>query len=166
MVKEFILLSLTFLLLVYIFANKDNPYIPLARREQPYQSKRQIINWFGFKGPMFVEGFADFLPPQMSPDPYYNDCNQLGFDKCKVNPLTSEISWRNQYYNYPYRMKGPTCNDLGNFAQTTNNNLDSPNHLKCVMNGRWGLETCRDEDRISPACYQQKYNVCGRRLTQ
>ena len=47
----------TKLFLTYLFATHDSPYIPIRKREQPYKSKRKLINFYAWRGPMFVEDF-------------------------------------------------------------------------------------------------------------
>lgn len=188
--KEFVLLFVTFLFMVYLFANKDNLYVPIDRRPQPYQTKRKIINWFAWKGPMFVEDFignGDFIGNRenfnnhmLPSDPKscsgkralcnkdkewlcdHHDCNKVSMESCRVPSLTSEHAWRNEYHNSSYWMRGPNpiTGDLGNYKQTTNNNLDTPNQLKCAGLGRWDMETCSPKSRVSPVCYKLNYNQC------
>ena len=55
--KEIILLIAVMTLLIYLFATKDNPYVPINEREKPWRSKRRVINYYGWKGPMFIEDF-------------------------------------------------------------------------------------------------------------
>lgn len=46
-------------LVVYMFANADNEYVRLRDRPKPWVPKRQSINYYAWKGPMFVEDFTD-----------------------------------------------------------------------------------------------------------
>lgn len=54
-----LLLLLTFALLMYLFATKDNPFIPQKLTPSKPPSKQGVINWFAWRGPMFVEDFGD-----------------------------------------------------------------------------------------------------------
>ena len=126
---------------------------------------------------MFVEGFGNHMLPS---DPRscaanahacnsqkewvadHKACQEQAMKSCRVPSLTSEHSWRNEYQNCSYWMRGPNPlhGDLGNYAQCTNNNLDTPNQLKCVVNGRWDMDTCPQVDRVSPVCFKWNYNQC------
>lgn len=57
--KEVYLLVAVILFVVYIFATNDDPYIPIAKREKKIGSKRKIINWYSWRGPMFIEDFTN-----------------------------------------------------------------------------------------------------------
>ena len=85
---------------------------------------------------------------------------------CRVPPLTSELSWKNEYWNSTYKMRGPNerTGDPGNYKQTTNNNLDNPNHLKCVNQGRWDGDTCSPTNLVSNVCYKKHLDQCMRKL--
>lgn len=220
----FLLLLLLFALLIYLFATKDNPFIPNSLKPRAITSKQEVINWWGFRGPMFTEDFAntnnsgDFgdigtknytetsslmnyptnetsepgletgienfgsylLNPNQvySNDPYNDEqtllssdnnkyakdqkqCHLEAYGKCRsTNQATSERKYENEFWNCSYKMKGPKGNDLGNFKQCTNNNLNTPNQLKCASLGRWDFDTCNPEDRVSHVCYKRNYDKC------
>jgi hypothetical protein len=88
--KEVYLLVCAILFVVYIFATKDNPYVPIRKREKPLGSKREIINWYAWKGPMFIEDFegknstkegcCNDTNPILSDDP-----TNIDFECCKEN---------------------------------------------------------------------------------
>jgi len=56
-VAETVLLIFTSALLIYLFATKDNPYVPIKDRPVEWKSNRKVINYYGWKGPMFIEDF-------------------------------------------------------------------------------------------------------------
>ena len=90
--KEIILIIAVSALLIYLFATKDNPYVPINERPKPWKSKRRVINYYGWKGPMFIEDFD-------------GGCNP----KCVSNTLEQEnplmenvpVSRPNPYINSP-----------------------------------------------------------------
>lgn len=224
-VKEIVLLLAVSGLLLYLLATKDNEYIPIRDRPQSLVTRRNVINYYGWKGPMFIDDFAggiggvgdkcgisagcdatndgpngcsgdpdnplQELVPVSRPNPYLNSpgsppctipkyntgndkmkyCHRVAKDKCRVNTLTSEEDWYNEYWNSTYRMTGPSdqgslcrppnwrVGDPGNFRQATNNNLDAPNNLKCQARSRY-KDYCHPRDKVSPACYAQTLNEC------
>lgn len=169
-------------LLVYLFATRDNDYIPIADRPQDLESKRQSINYYGWRGPMFVEDFTNFsgannpkeqLVPVVrcgvTPDgkddcdiPKYNrnvpgmlDRHQQASEQCQLpDTLTSEESWRNEYHNSVYRLGGPD-----GYRQVTNNNLSAPNNLKAAQMKSVMGDWFDPKDKISPWCYAQSFSV-------
>lgn len=56
----FILLFGLFGLIIYLLATNDDPFIPSRLIPKKEKAKSGIINWYAWKGPMFVEGFNDF----------------------------------------------------------------------------------------------------------
>jgi len=46
-------------LLVYLFANADNEYVFIKDRPKEWVPKRKSINYYAWRGPMFVEDFAN-----------------------------------------------------------------------------------------------------------
>lgn len=180
--KEVYLLVSVILLLAYLFATHDSPYIPIRKRPKPIGSKRQIINWYAWRGPMFVEDFEN--PTNLPSDPSsckgnayqaekrkkyrkdYEDCNRFAMSWCRVPPLTSQQSWEQEYHNCSYWMRGPNelTGDPGNFKQCTNNNLDNPNHLKFVNQGRWDGDTTHPTSMASNVCYKRNLDQCMRKL--
>jgi len=224
-VTVFLLLLAVFLLMVYLFATKDNPFIPNILKVRDTTSKQDVINWWGWRGPMFTEDFAvtsttadndfgdigvkngagvlsnlmnytesdqrdttrnnePFVPSesdtfQLALDgfgkpvtehlsdaaiKYANDkrqCHLESYGKCgNSNQATSERKYKNEFWNCSYRMKAPKGNDLGNFKQCTNNNLRSPNQLKCASLGRWDFDTCEPSDQVSHVCYDRNFKKC------
>lgn len=211
--KEIILVILTSALLIYLFSTKDNPYVPINERPKPWKSKRRVINYYGWKGPMFIEDFDgnsgncatpvdgewaqdpenpyNETVPVSRPNPYINSpgspgcvvpkyntnnkmmkyCHRAARDKCRTRTLTSEQDWRNEYHNSTYKMTGPSdkgslcrgpnwrLGDPGNFRQATNNNLDSPNNLKCQARST-NKDFCHPRDKVSPVCYAENLNAC------
>ena len=103
--KEVYLLLSAILFIVYIFATKDNPYIPIAKRPKPLGSKREIINWYAWKGPMFIEDFkgqsseSEAISPEQQPSLKECDncpnkpfvCSHKG-SKCSVNFVAPTLS--------------------------------------------------------------------------
>jgi hypothetical protein len=211
-VKEILLLLAVTTLLIYLLTIKDNEYVPIADRPQPLVTRRNVINYYGWKGPMFIDDFngaingdgndcnersgdpdnpLNELVPVSRPNPYLNSpgstpctipkyntgndkmkyCHRVAQDKCRVNTLTSEQDWYNEYWNSTYRMTGPSdqgslcrppnwrLGDPGNFRQATNNNLDAPNNLKCQARSIF-KDYCHPRDKVSPACYAQTLNEC------
>ena len=180
--------------------------------------KKRVINYYGWKGPMFIEDFngsptdggcdpkcAQTLEqenplmenvPVSRPNPYINTpgskacvvpkyntgndvmkyCHRAAANKCRQRTLTSAEDWANEYHNDTYKMTGPSdqgslcrppnwrLGDPGNFRQSTNNNLDAPNNLKCggaegSARGR-NKEFCAPKDKVSPVCYARNLNEC------
>lgn len=177
--KEVWLLISVIMLLAYLFATHDAPYIPLRKREQPLGTKRKIINWYAWRGPMFVEDFENptALPSDAKSckgvdhqsfqrekrDRDFADCHKYAMSHCRTPSFTSEQSYRNEYWNCAYWMRGPNeiTGDAGNYKQCTNNNLDSPNQLAC-KNNRWDGDTCNPKKRVSPVCYKRNLDQCMR----
>ena len=172
-----------FALIVYLFANADNEYIFLRDRPQPWEPKRKSINYYAWRGPMFVEDFQDFEgennPKQeIVPTcgsctiPKYNHnganaceetaCHRWARDQCRIRTQTAEDGWRHEYWNSTYRMRPPTKNDPGNFAQVTNNNLDAPNNLVSAQMRSWMGDWFDPRDKVSPWCYANNLKDCRR----
>ena len=63
-----LLLVLTFFMLIYLFATKDQPFAPVKNTDT--KSKQDVINWFAWRGPMFVEDFngSPFIPLEDAED--------------------------------------------------------------------------------------------------
>jgi hypothetical protein len=207
-VKEIVLLLAVSSLLIYLIATKDNEYIPIADRPKPEVIRRNVINYWGWKGPMFIDDFNGEIGecnncnvdpdnpyqenvPVSRPNPYLNPshskgcvvpkyntgnekmkyCHRAARDKCRVNTLTSEEDWYNEYWNSTYKMTGPSdqgslcrppnwkLGDPGNYRQATNNNLDAPNNLKCQARSRY-KDYCHPRDKVSPKCYAKTLNEC------
>lgn len=212
---ETLLLIAVSALIIYLFATKDNPYVPIKDRPEPWTSKRKVINYYGWKGPMFTEDFKGGNEcdsecvqtleqenplkenvPVSRPNPYLNTpgsepcvvprfnpknkimqyCHRAAADRCRQRTLTSAEDWANEYHNDTYKMTGTSdqgglCRppnwrfgDPGNYRQSTNNNLDAPNNLKCggaegSARGR-NKEFCAPKDKISPVCYVRNLNEC------
>lgn len=168
--KEIILLIAVVILIVYLFATKDNPYVPINERVTPWKSKRRVINYHGWKGPMFIEDFTN-----TDNSPKYNKskemCHRFAKNKCITPTLTSEQDWYNEYWNSTYKMTGPSdqgslCRgpnwkkgDPGNYRQVTNNNLDPSNNLKCQARST-NKDFCHPCDKVSPKCYVHTLNKC------
>ena len=88
--KEVYLLLSAIAFVVYIFATRDDPYIPIRKREKPLKSERQIINWYAWRGPMFIEDFAgdntkDNTPPCGS-------CPNKQFP-CSISPTNCGVNF-------------------------------------------------------------------------
>lgn len=170
------------LLVLYMFATKDNPYIRIRDRPQPILSKRKVINWYAWRGPFFMEDFTgdgltddlynkkrELVPTNKKCTiPKYNSkngpaikCHQRAKALCKVGDLNSEDWWRNEYQNCSYKMRGPNwaTGDWGNYRQCTNNNLSEPKNLQCQCQGRT-CETCNPIQRLSQVCYVKQYRDC------
>lgn len=117
--KEIILIIGVMCLIVYLFATKDNPYIPINERPQPVKSKKSVINYYGWKGPMFVEDFnGNAKPcckqtleqenplmenvPVSRPNPYLNPPNSEPCDVPKYNN-------NNEVMKYCHRAAANKC---------------------------------------------------------
>ena len=168
------LVTLFSVLIVYMFATKDSPYVPINERPIPDEPKRKSINKYAWRGPMFVEEFGTFsgvnnpkeevVPtPSKCEIPKYNasvpgvrGCHEEALGHCMIGPMTAEGSWRHEYHNAPYKLG--QCNA---FDQVTNNNLSAPNNLKSaqlkgVMGDWFGC------DKVSPWCYATHMNKCAK----
>jgi len=158
--KEIILVIITSALLIYLFATKDNPYVPINERPKPWKSKRRVINYYGWKGPMFIEDFSNFTTdnpynetvPVSRPNPYINPhdssgcvvpkyntnnevmkyCHRAARDKCRTPTLTSEQDWYNEYHNSTYKMTGPS--DKGSLCRSPNWRLGDPGNFRQATN--------------------------------
>lgn len=56
--KEVYLLVVVIFLIAYIFSTHDDPYIPIRNRKVEAPTKRKIISWHSWRGPMFIEDFG------------------------------------------------------------------------------------------------------------
>lgn len=228
---EILLLIVVSALVIYLIVTQE--YVPIRERPQRKTFGRDVINYYGWKGPFFIDDFAKFesdakaavderraiplgqvetfgnffgpnnpldeIVPVQRPNPYllrsskdecapkdacvfpkYNTnnekvkkCHALSKKMCMVPTYNSEDSWRNEYWNSIYKMRGPSgadgsveCRspdwskgDAGNYLQMTNNNLDISNNLKCQSRGR-DMDYCACEDKVSPVCYAMKMSEC------
>jgi hypothetical protein len=123
----FFLLTLLAALLIYLYATPN--YVEAPSEITP--SARESINYYGFRGPMFLENFK------------VDDIKG-----CQIPTLTAEGSWRNEYHNAVYRLGGPDA-----FRQVTNNNLSAPNNLKAAQMKSVMGDYFDPADKISPWCY-------------
>lgn len=164
------------LLMVYLFATNDNQYVMIADRPKPWESQRQSINNYAWRGPMFVEDFRNFTGDnnplnEVTPTgacckvPKYNknvdgalECNELALNSCRIPTLTAEESWRNEYHNSPYNL---SRNPKKNFSQITNNNLSAANNLKSAQMRSVMGDWFDPKDKISPWCYAETYDNCS-----
>lgn len=175
-----ILVVLLVCLVVYMFATADNQYVFLKDRPKPWESKRQSINYYAWRGPMFVEDFRNFESGPNNPKdeivptchsceiPKYNatvpkakKCHRYAMNQCRVRSQTAEKGWRHEYWNSPHKMTEPSVlGGPGNFAQVTNNNLDVPNNLPSAQMRSWMGDWFNDCDKVSPWCYAETYKQC------
>jgi hypothetical protein len=58
--KEVLLLITASAFLIYLFATQDGEYVPIAERPQRQTFGRNVINYYGWKGPFFIDDFAEF----------------------------------------------------------------------------------------------------------
>lgn len=157
--KEIILLIAVITLIIYLFATKDYPYVPIKDRINGggyQQSKRRVINYYGWKGPMFIEDFTSENPyqetvPVSRPNPYltpheskgctvpkYNKsdkmkyCHRAAKNKCRVPTLTSEQDWYNEYWNSTYMMTGPS--DEGSLCKGPQWSIGDPGNYRQATN--------------------------------
>lgn len=134
-IYEILLLSVVCALIVYLLATKDDVFVRARDMPKPDKSKKLVINYYGWKGPMFVEDFTNFtcdnpnqeVVPVDRPNPYlgnnkddkcdvpkYNKsrkfkyCHKASMDKCRVPTLTAEQDWYNEYWNSTYLMMPPS----------------------------------------------------------
>lgn len=167
------------LLMVYLFATNDNQYVMLADRPKPWESKRQSINYYAWKGPMFVEDFGNFRGEnnplnEVTPTgaccdiPKYNknvagalECNEYALGSCRIPTQTAEESWRNEYHNSPYNL---SRNPKKNYNQITNNNLSAANNLKSAQMRSIMGDWFDPKDKVSPWCYAEMYGHCSSNL--
>ncbi len=109
-------------LMIYMFATADNPYIFLRDRPQPWESKRKSINYYAWRGPMFVEDFRNFEGDNNPMDeivpschccqiPHYNmtvpkskQCHTFARNQCRVRTQTAEKGWKHEYWNSAHRI--------------------------------------------------------------
>lgn len=223
--KEFLLLIVASALVIYLTVTQSQEYVPIAERPKRKTFSRNVINYYGWRGPFFLDDFAKYendamdlidqkratplgkesfqdfcgdnnplneVVPVKRPNPYldkccggekcvvpkYNRnnpkmsrCHAIAKEKCRVPTYNAEHGWRNEYWNSTYKMTGPSdegslckppnwrAGDPGNYRQATNNNLDSPNNLKCQARGR-DMDYCRPRDKVSPVCYTTILNDC------
>jgi len=178
--KSTVLLIAVSALVIYLFATKDTVYVPLREKPQPTKSKKNVINYYAWKGPFFTEDFQNFQPPnnrlnELVPTgktcceiPKYNmhnedvkECHRYASDYCRIPSLTAENCWRNEWWNCTYRMRppNPKTGDPGNYAQCTNNNLDTPNNLKSQCHPYF-MDYSHPRDKISPKCYANTMKAC------
>lgn len=177
-----VLLIAVGLLVIYLFSRRDaGDYVNIADRPKDWEPKRQSINYYGFRGPFFVEDFSNFnaqnnpkqdiAPTCMDSNcqgckecdiPKYNkhtvgvlECHRNVSDCCRVDTLTAEQSWRNEYHNSSYRLGGPHGYD-----QVVNNNLSAPNNLKAAQMKSVMGDWFDPKDKISPWCYAESMKPC------
>lgn len=243
--KEILILIAASALVIYLTVTQDGEYVPIKERPKRKTFARNVINYYGWRGPFFIDDFAKFendamevidkrkavplgfeetnfrepetfqgetqgetqenftafcgpenpfneVVPVRRPNPYLDDCkdgkpcsvpkyNRNNQDykkchsfakwKCRVPTYNAEHGWRNEYWNSTYKMTGPSdegslcrppnwrAGDPGNYRQSTNNNLDAPNNLKCQARSRY-MDYCRPQDKVSPVCYATVLNDC------
>lgn len=75
----FVLLVAVFALLLYLFATKDSPFVPYALQPKKEKTKSGVINWYAWRGPMFVEDFNDFGDIGNKPGNYSTGMPYEGF---------------------------------------------------------------------------------------
>jgi hypothetical protein len=178
-----VLMVVTIALMVYLFATTDNQYVFIKDRPVPWESKRQSINYYAWRGPMFAEEFRNFegannpkdelvptchsceIPKYNSAVPKSKSCHTAARNQCRVRTQTAEEGWRHEYSNSPYKIHGLFGADRklggpGNFAQVSNNNLDAPNNLTSVQMRSWMGDWFDDRDKTSPWCYTETYKQC------
>lgn len=165
-------------LMVYMFATADNQYIFLRDRPTPWESKRQSINYYAWRGPMFTEDFGNFegannpkeelvpschvceIPKYNATMPGVKQCHRLAMNQCRVRTQTAEQGWKHEYWNSPHRIHPNLPGSPDNFAQVTNNNLDAPNNLPSAQMRSWMGDWFDDCDKVSPWCYATTYKQC------
>ena len=224
-VYEIIVIGVVCSLLIYLLATKDDNWVPMRERPTETKSKKSVINYHAWRGPMFIEdftteGFTNFTTEGFNnfttdnpneenvpvlhtitekthslsdiQDQYLGDiaglelrndpnrtkqlekklkCHRKAMGECRTDTLTAEEDWRNEHWNSPYWMRGPSdkgdlChapdwrkNDPGNFKQATNNNLDAPNNLTCQARSIM-KDYCDPVDKVSPHCYKKTFDHC------
>lgn len=211
-VYEIIIIGIVSSFLIYLLATKDDNWVPFRERPSETKSKKSVINYHAWRGPMFIEDFTNFTSdnpneenvPVLHPitettqssydiqDQYLGDivglelqkdpnrtkqlekklkCHRKAMGQCRTDTLTAEEDWRNEHWNSPYWMRGPSdkgdlChapnwrkNDPGNFKQATNNNLDTPNNLTCQARSIM-KDYCDPVDKVLPHCYKKTFDQC------
>lgn len=186
-VQEIIIIALVCALIIWLLITKDDNWVPLSQRPQEKKSKKSVINYYAWKGPMFVEDFTNFtcdnpnkeivpvsrniIKQQNITKEQQQKCHEVAMNNCNVDTLTAEQDWREEYWNSTYKMTGPSdkgdlCRkpdwskgDPGNFLQATNNNLDAPNNLTCQARSI-NKDYCDTRDKVSPYCYKKTYEKC------
>lgn len=138
MLSPNVALALTAAVVVYLFATADAPYA--WKRDEPadWRAKRQSINYYAWRGPMFTEDFAGATGIPKTE----------GARGCVVPVQTSEEGWRHEYHNCAYRLGRPD-----GYRQCTNNNRCPPNDLKSVQMRSVMGDWFDPRDRISPWCH-------------
>lgn len=80
----FLLLFSLFTLIIYLLATNDDPFIPSRLIPKKAKTKSGIINWYAWRGPMFVEDFNDFGDIGYKPGNYASGSPYEGFT-CQDN---------------------------------------------------------------------------------
>lgn len=58
--KEILLLIAVSALIIYLTVTQDGEYVPLNERPKRKTFSRNVINYYGWKGPFFIDDFAKF----------------------------------------------------------------------------------------------------------
>ena len=178
--KEIVLLLCVSGLVIYLLATKDNEYIPIKEREPEWKSNRNVINYWGWRGPMFIDDFTNFTTdnpyrenvPVSRPNPYLvesipsgtvpmfdsdNDakrkCHRMAKAKCVTDVLTSENDFRNEYHNSTYWMRGPS--DKGSLCHKPDWSVGDPGNFRQATNNNLDAPnnlTCQGRSVMGDYC--------------
>ena len=159
--KEVYLLLSAIAFVVYIFATRDDPYIPIRKREKPLKSKREIINWYAWRGPMFIE---DFEGSKGSNDK--NKINTPSCGSCPNKQFPCSIAPTNCGVNFvtPILSDNPMNLPSDPVACCQENELKRQKHAKdfAVCN-RKAMNFCRTPpaEETSQQSWSNKYFNCS-----
>jgi hypothetical protein len=172
--KEILLLICASALVLYLLATKDNEYIPIKEREPEWKSNRNVINYWGWRGPMFIDDFQNFTTdntyqetvPVSRPNPYIGvlvqdhsdkqklkQCHIQAKAKCVTPVLTSENDFRNEYWNSPYWMRAPS--DKGQLCHKPDWAAGDPGNFKQATNNNLDAPnnlTCQGRSIMGDYC--------------
>ena len=87
--REIILLVVVSALVIYLTITKDGEYVPIAERPQRKTFGRNVINYYGWKGPFFIDDFAKFE----------EDAQEL-IDKRRATPLGKDYDTTENFDNF------------------------------------------------------------------
>jgi hypothetical protein len=87
--KEIILLIAASALVIYLTVTQDGEYVPIAERPRRKTFGRNVINYYGWKGPFFIDDFNKFE----------EDAKEV-IDRRKATPLGAEYDSVENFDNF------------------------------------------------------------------
>jgi hypothetical protein len=164
--NETILIVLTVALLLYLFATRNAPYVNIRDRDQPIKSKKKIVNWFGFRGPFFIEDFAGDVKvknhSEINPISQIYDDNRDPFYNGQYSPIDEIYG---THPNTVIRKEGwkekVNCSRGSSPNKANCSRGSSPNKANCPMTGH--MHTLYNKNRelvpTNKQCEIPKYNT-------